>query len=86
MRELKSYVVYACPKCHLIQMSRCDRKTRKCFKCNTTLKLNWSVIKVLFSSDSAREAVEAVKRLKIGEGGSDSRRIFVKSSSLKENE
>ncbi|MBL7118962.1 DUF1922 domain-containing protein [Candidatus Bathyarchaeota archaeon] len=85
MSELKNYVVYACPNCHLIQMSRCDRKTRKCFRCNRTLSLNWSKIKILFSSDSSREAIEAVKRLKIEQVEYDPTRVFVRSSLLRKN-
>jgi len=86
MSELKNYLVYACPHCHLIQMSRCDRKTRKCFRCNRTLSLDWSKIKVLFSSNSAREAIAAVKRLKIEQAGSNPARVFVRSSLLGRNE
>jgi len=63
-------------------MSRCDRKTRKCFGCGSTLRLDWSVIKILFSTDSVRDAVETVKRLKMRDVKSDPREAFVKFSSL----
>ena len=83
MERLRSYVVYACPKCHLAQMSRCDRKTRKCFGCGSTLRLDWSRIPVLYSTDSAREAIEVVKKLKAGRDSSGSSGAFVRSSLLK---
>jgi len=66
-------------------MSRRDRKTRRCFRCNKTLRLDWSEIRVLFSSNSAREAVEAVKRLKIEQAKSDSPILSIGFSSPEEN-
>jgi len=50
------------------------------------LSLDWSKIKVLFSSNSAREAIAAVKRLKIEQAGSNPARVFVRSSLLGRNE
>ncbi len=50
------------------------------------MRLNWSKIKVLFSSNSAREAIEVVKRLKLEGIKSDPARVFVRSSFLEKSE
>jgi len=50
------------------------------------LKLDWSRIDVLYATDSSREAIEALKRLKAERGSSGSSEVFVRSSLLKESE
>jgi len=53
--------------CGGIQYAQSDIKTRRCPYCNRRIKLDWSKIKPLFASHSAREAVQAVKNLKYRE-------------------
>ena len=61
---LRKWLIIGCPNCHLIQIVKSDIKTRKCPRCNKTIKLDYTKIRILHKADNPKEAIYILQKLK----------------------
>jgi len=58
------WYIIMCPYCGLLQIVRAGQKTRKCFKCGKTVKLDYSKVRVVYKSDNIRDVNYILLKLK----------------------
>jgi len=69
--------VIGCLKCHLLQIVRTDRKTRKCLGCGYHMKIDFRKIRVWFKSRSLKDTEYALQKLKMMQKRGQLRRFAV---------
>lgn len=57
--------VIGCLRCHLLQIVRTDRKTRKCLGCGYNMKIDFRKIRVWYKSRNLKDVQFALQKLKI---------------------
>jgi Zn-finger nucleic acid-binding protein len=63
-KPFRKWFIIGCPNCHLIQVVRSDIKTRRCPRCNKTIRLDYTKIRILRKVDNPRDAVYMLQKLK----------------------
>ena len=63
--QIVEWRVIGCLKCHLLQIVRTDRKTRRCLGCGYTMKINFRKIHVWYKSRNLKDAQFALQKLKL---------------------
>lgn len=59
--KLKKYCLIGCERCGQPLYARTDRKTILCRTCGKTIKLYWTKLRVLYTTDNLQEIVQALK-------------------------
>lgn len=67
--EIRDWRIIACPNCKTLQIVRSDQKTRRCPKCERTIRLDYAKLRIWFRSRSVREAQYVLQRLKERQAG-----------------
>lgn len=67
--KIRDWRIIACPKCRTLQIVRSDQKTRRCPKCNHTIKLDYMKLRILFKSRNLKDVQYALQRLKEKQAG-----------------
>jgi len=57
--------IIGCWKCHMLQIVRSDRKTRKCPRCGYVMQLDFRRIRTWFKSDDLKTVEYALQKLKM---------------------
>ena len=63
--QFRKFVIIGCLRCHLLQVARTDRKTRKCPRCGYQMKLDFRKIKVFFKTDKVQDATYVLQQMKL---------------------
>jgi len=59
--KLKKYVLIGCERCGQPLYARTDRKTVQCRNCGRTIKVLFTKLQVLYTTDNQQEILQALK-------------------------
>jgi DNA-directed RNA polymerase subunit M/transcription elongation factor TFIIS len=63
--RLKKFILIGCPKCKALLYCRSDRKTTECRRCGYRIRLLWTKVRPLYTTDSPREIISVLQQAKM---------------------